>query len=174
MSPRESEILYQSEDELSTASESVDHDTVKKSVSFGAIQIREYDRVLGDNPDVRVGPPVSIGWDFVQLDDMALDHYETTRPKKKLYLRMSSITRKNLLKNVFDVPEEEIRAAEKEVQKIQKQRSQTKKQGKSGAKVESVLKAAKRRLRRTFSTEGMRQGFATSSADGGMIPMSAY
>jgi hypothetical protein len=40
--------------------------SIKKAVSFGLIEVREYNSVVGDNPTVRFGPPMSIGWEFVQ------------------------------------------------------------------------------------------------------------
>jgi hypothetical protein len=33
--------------------------TTKKSVRFNAIQIRDYERVVGDNPSCTAGPPLS-------------------------------------------------------------------------------------------------------------------
>jgi hypothetical protein len=133
------------------------------------IQVREYNRVLGDNPDVLFGPPISIGWDYTQKDALPMDEYENTKPSRKSSFRMSSVTRRNLLLNVFEVPAEEIRAVEREVKKIQKQRSQTNKQGTAGRVVESAMQSAKRRLRRTFSSKDILNSFAHAS--GGMIPM---
>jgi hypothetical protein len=172
MSPRETDKLYHSDTESTIGTS--DHsshtsNTSKKSVSFGVIQVREYNRVLGDNPDVLFGPPISIGWDYVQKDALPMDEYETTKPQRKGALRMSSVTRRNMLLNVFEVPADEIRAVEREVKKIQKQRSQTNKQGTAGRAVESAMQSAKRRLRRTFSSEHILKSFALTS--GGMIPM---
>jgi hypothetical protein len=168
MSPREADKLYHSDTESTVGSNS-DSVTNKKSVSFGVIQVREYNRVLGDNPDVQFGPPVSIGWDYVQKDALPMDEYETAKPRRKTALRMTSVTRRNLLLNVFDVPAEEIKAVEKEILKIQKQRTQTNKQGMTGRVVESAMQSAKRRLRKTFSGDSLLKSFANSS--GGMIPM---
>jgi hypothetical protein len=166
MSPRDTDKLYHSDTE-STIATIDDFSTSKKSVSFGVISVREYNRVLGDNPDVLFGPPISIGWNYVQKESIAMDEYEATKPQRKTALRMSSVTRRNLLLNVFDVPAEEIKAVEREVQKIQKQRSQTNKQGTAARVVESAMQSAKRRLRRTFSSEHILKSFANV----GMIPM---
>jgi hypothetical protein len=172
MSPRETDKLYHSDTESTVASntDSIASITIKKSVSFGSIQVREYNRVLGDNPDVQFGPPISLGWNFVQKDALPMNEYETNKPQRTRGLRMSSVTRRNLLTNVFGVPAEEIAAVEKEVKKIKKQRSQTNKQGTTGRAVESAMQSAKRRLRRAFSSENFLKSFANSS--GGMIPMS--
>jgi hypothetical protein len=48
---------------------------------------------------------------------------------------MSSITRKNVLHNIFGILEEELRAAEKEIQKIRKQRDGNKNQSKIAGKI---------------------------------------
>jgi hypothetical protein len=168
MSPREADKQYSSDTESTDSTVESTVTKSRKTVSFGVIQIREYNRVLGDNPDVRVGPPVSIGWEYVQNEALALNDYEINKPERKHSLRMSSITRKNILKNVFGVPEADIVAAEKEVQKIRKQRLQTSHQGKTGRVVESAMQSAKRRLSRTFSTENLLKGLANS---GGMTPM---
>jgi hypothetical protein len=170
MSPLDTDKLYHSDTESTIATNDDSSRTSKKSVSFGVIQVREYNRVLGDNPDVIFGPPISIGWEYTQNDALPMDEYERTKPRRKSSLRMSSVTRRNLLLNVFEVPAEEIRAVEREVQKIQKQRSQTLKQGTAGRVVESAMQSAKRRIRRTFSSKDILKSF--SQASGGMIPMS--
>lgn len=83
---------------------------------------------------------------------MPLDDYELSHIRKGTY-RLSSITRKNLLLNVVGISEEEIRNAEKEVQRIKALRAITSRQGKTGEKTEAVMESAKRKLRRTFSRE---------------------
>ena len=169
MSPRETDKLYHSDTESTIETKDDSSHTSKKSVSFGMIQVREYNRVLGDNPDVLFGPPISIGWNYTQKDALSMDEYESTKPPREGALRMSSVTRRNLLLNVFGVPAEDIRAVEREVKKIQKQRLQTNKQGTAGRVVESAMQSAKRSLRRTFSSKDILSSFVHAS--GGMIPM---
>lgn len=130
-------------------------------VSFSSIQVREYERIVGDHPDTKVGPPVSIGWKFVENHEVDIDQYEADRTLKGTR-RMSSITRKNLLHNVFGIPEEEIRNAEKEVQKILKSRERTSKQGKVSEKIEATTQSFGRRLKRTFSKGQLLKGLAES------------
>jgi hypothetical protein len=134
----------------------------KKSVSFDSVTVREYNRVIGDHPEVKVGPPVSLGWEYLQLPEQSLEEYHESKPERRS-LRLSSITRKNLLLNVFGYSEEEIRAAEKEVQVIRKKREQSRKQGKAGIVVESAMQSARRRFRRSFSGDVF-QGFAAVSS----------
>jgi hypothetical protein len=161
------ESIDKAETTTTTATpETFDNKLVLRSskVQFGSIEIREYNRIVGDHPDVRVGPPVSIGWEYATRAPVSIDEYETTRPPYKLFLRMNSITRKNMLNNVFGYSEEEIRSAEKEVQKIRKQREVTNKQGKTGAKVESAVSSFRRTLRRSFSSENFLKAFSVAGS----------
>lgn len=135
----------------------------KSRVSFSTVEIREYERVVGDHPDTKVGPPMAIGWAFAESEVSMLDDYESDRlSTRKGTRRMSSITRKNILKNVFAIPEEEIRMAEKEVQKIFLKRVKTSNQGKVAEKVEEGLETIGRRLKRTFSKERLWKGLVES------------
>ncbi|EEC43065.1 predicted protein [Phaeodactylum tricornutum CCAP 1055/1] len=172
MSPRERQDV-----ELLKASESTEslpalEKTPIKTVQFGAIEIREYNRIVGDHPDVKVGPPVSLGWEYNVREPVDINEYEATRPSRKVYLRMSSITRKNMLHNVFGIDEEEIASSEKEVQRIKKQREASNKQSKTGEKVESAFQSMKRKFRRKISSENLFRGIA--SASGSMIAVGMH
>jgi hypothetical protein len=140
----------------------------KSSVRFGSIEIREYERIVGDHPDVKFGPPMGIGWQYYQNEQIPIDEYERRRGPKKFMLRMSSITRKNVLRNVFNIPEQEIRSAEKEVQKIQKLRERSAKQSVAAAKVEETIRRPFRRFNTMFTPETILKSFAMSTPMGGM------
>lgn len=47
-------------------------------IQFSTVEVRQYERVLGDNPGVSSGPPVSIGWKHFEDRTMVLpiDEYE--------------------------------------------------------------------------------------------------
>ena len=91
---------------------------------------------------------------------------------KRRVLRLSSVTRRNILKNTFEIDEKEILRAEREVAKIQRQREETSKQGKASELVESALQSAKRKIRRRFSSESFLKGL--SGASGTMGPFGVY
>jgi hypothetical protein len=134
-----------------------------RRVAFGVIHVREYERIVGDHPDCRVGVPLSIGWAYNQKEGMPVDQYETHRVKKG-NLRMSSITRKNLLRNVFGISDEELRDAEKEVQRIRKSREHSMKQSAVVAKTESAVKSFRKRLGRVLTVDKLVSGLAAASS----------
>jgi hypothetical protein len=133
----------------------------RRRVRFSTVEIREHERIVGDHPDVRVGVPIALGWKHEDLEPVPLDVFERSHIKKGTY-RLSSITRKNLLANVFNIPEEEIRQAEKEVQRIKEQRTSTLKRSKTSNTAEAVVQSAKRKLRRRFSKEKLLNAMAHS------------
>lgn len=59
------------------------------SVSFDTVEVREYPIILGDNPAVSEGPPLTIDWDYDNVDEFSLDEYETTRPQRRGTVEMN-------------------------------------------------------------------------------------
>lgn len=57
--------------------------SLDRLVQFNEIQIREYERTVGDNPSVTKGPPVSIGWNYKEKESKPLEEYENTREERK-------------------------------------------------------------------------------------------
>ncbi|CAB9511952.1 expressed unknown protein [Seminavis robusta] len=128
-------------------------------VGFRSIQIREFERIVGDHPDVtHGGPPLGIGWDYVEGDVLDIDEYEK---QKSDYIaansdtpwliglrRMSSGRRRDLLGIEFNVPLDEIIEAELQVELVKKQRAQTNGQKKVFAMTEEIIQSAKRKLNR--------------------------
>jgi hypothetical protein len=168
MSPRERPQLesdHPSSSFLDTKKEA------RKSVRFSEIKIREYNRTVSDHPEA-VGVPIGLDWSFIENPATPIDQYERERPMKRRNLRLSSITRKNLLINVFQVDESEIHRADNEVKRIKKQRENSLKQGKIAAHMESAFLSTKRKFRKTFfSREELFQGFAMAS---GLPPLAAF
>lgn len=144
-----SSVLFSlNQDEISSDDDD-DYDRTRViRVTFGPIHVREFERVIGDHPDTKVGVPLAIGWAYYDRETaVSIEKYEADRIRKG-NLRMSSITRKNLLHNVFGIPEEDLRAAEKEVQQIKKMKDRSDRHKKLTLKTESVVKGIGRRLRR--------------------------
>jgi len=101
----------------------------RRSVSFGPIHVRQYERIVGDHPETKVGVPLAIGWAYYEDEDhpdgISIERYEADRIRRGK-VRMSSITRKNMMLHVFKFPEEEIKQAEKRSIKLRKQREKAK------------------------------------------------
>ena len=143
--------------------------SARKRVVFGNIQVREYNRTIGDNPSVRVGIPVALDWHFSELPVLSIDEYEGSRPPYKTMLRLSSITRRNMLLNVWGYSEEDIASADKEVQKIKRRQSQ----GSASGAVENTTRKANsvgRKLRKGF----MKSLVATSRMMAPQLMTQAY
>jgi hypothetical protein len=52
-----------------------------KSVVFGRISFREYPIIMGCNPSVGQGVPVTIGWNYFNEYDVAVETYERSTNK---------------------------------------------------------------------------------------------
>lgn len=148
-----------------TDSDSSSSDTT--TVSFGPIFVREYERIVGDHPETQIGVPLGLGWGFYQREAISIEKFESDRiPKRNL--RMSSITRKNILHNVWGIPEDELRAAEKEVQQIK--RSRPNKPIKLEQIKQSKSKKLGRKIRKLVNVEALMKGLTVAISSGAVIP----
>ena len=98
------------------------------NVKFNSIQIRYYDITLGDNPSCMYGPPVTLDWNYDEMEPVAIDSYEEGKknpPRRMHQMVMLSRQRKNLLKTAAGITDDEIFAATDEMHKIQKERNMT-------------------------------------------------
>ena len=86
----------------------------------------------------------------------------------KQHLRLSSVTRYNLLHNVFGISEEELRSAE-EKQKLAKQSG---KSGKLSSKGASKLKKMKKKVRKFINAENFIKGLSMAASHGMMLSAS--
>lgn len=154
-------------------------------VSFASIHIRDYNRIVGDHPDAKAGPPLAIGWAFVEKDAMDINTYEQQKAQAKEnsdkpwmfgLRRMTANRRRDLLQTEFEIPVEELDAAEQQVQKVRKQRAQTNNQKKLFTRTEEMMQSAKRKLQRTFTANSqdktyMPQVYATAAAPFPTLPV---
>jgi hypothetical protein len=119
--------------QLSTASESAAHPeklrrpSIKRGVSFSSIDIREHERIAGDNPCVSSGVPLAIGWRSFQHDPIPLDAYETAKgpPRDKIEMMVPAGIRRSMLRDEFKVPIADINAAMKSVNITKRNRAHT-------------------------------------------------
>ena len=101
----------------------------KKLVQFGSIEIRSYDICIGDNPSVSYGTPVSLDWTYQLCGQVAVDVYESSKPRQRRNLRqmmMNSYHRRHVLLMHWNATEAECLAAEQQVNRLRNQRGLTK------------------------------------------------
>lgn len=127
----------------------------KKSVRFGTINIRKYNRILGDNPACSSGCPVQLDWDSYPQPIVPIDEYETNRlPRRtRRHLQLTAITRRNSLHYHFGYTHAEIEQGAEEIKKIKKQRLLTKSLTTNMEKREEFVQNVTRKIKRTFSRE---------------------
>jgi hypothetical protein len=59
------------------------HIHVKQQIRFSTIEIRDYPRILGDNPSTTQGPPLTIDWIPMRSCSLSIDEYEQSRPPRR-------------------------------------------------------------------------------------------
>ena len=123
----------------------------KNSVVFAAIEMREYERIVGDNPSCSRGPPISIGWSYVLAFQGDVDEYETSvkahkRSKKEFYCTAEK--RIQILSKEWGVTREEMNRARRECTYIQYCRAKTSfSTSRAAAKEAAFLRKANDRMK---------------------------
>ena len=86
-------------------------------------------RTLGDNPACMSGPPISLDWSYSKETEIGMEEYEKIKTKKrgkgKNLLRLGKDSRVDLLQNHLGYSEDEIQAAMKEKNSVQRGRAIT-------------------------------------------------
>jgi len=95
-------------------------------VIFDTIEIRSFAIVLGDNPSVTKGPPISIGWDYFAQCELPLTKFERSRPPRrwKPQLKIPWDVRYEMLERCGE-RDEDVEAQVRAVDRIKQQRVQT-------------------------------------------------
>jgi len=96
------------------------------SVSFADVEVRSYPIILGDNPAVSAGPPITIDWYPSHLAACSVDDYEKTREgiiRGIIELKMPSHVRFDMLSKT--VKTAEIAKRTKEMTDVKRQRLET-------------------------------------------------
>uniref|UniRef100_A0A7S4JDC2 Uncharacterized protein n=1 Tax=Odontella aurita TaxID=265563 RepID=A0A7S4JDC2_9STRA len=136
----------------STASATFDQDSISslensndlaskaiRAVRFGAVEIREYPRVLGDNPCVSSGPPLALGWEHLSVSSMDLESYESSRPFRCVKDKMAvpHMIRDDWLREA-GYSRQEITVASRVACEIKAQRRKSASQKKAGRKADEI------------------------------------
>lgn len=98
-----------------------------KRCSFSSVDIREHERIAGDNPCVTSGVPLSIGWGYYQHSPISLDDYELNRgpPRDKIEMMVPAGVRRQMLRDEFGVSVAEMNASMREVNVTKRLRRHT-------------------------------------------------
>lgn len=101
-----------------------------RRVSFGSVSTREFERIIGDNPCCRSGPPLGIGWQYNECEDITIDSHQLKRVKRqsivgKTIHPVTKSERRSILKWDWCYTEEEMLEAEDEIIRVQWQRHAT-------------------------------------------------
>mmetsp|Transcript_25246 Transcript_25246/g.39084 ORF Transcript_25246/g.39084 Transcript_25246/m.39084 type:complete len:229 (+) Transcript_25246:3-689(+) len=123
------------------------------AVSFDRLQIRTYCRAVGDNPCVRNGAPVSLGWKYNIGPSMSVDEYEQTRPLRRQgpQMVMPRLERERVLLD-HGFSRADLRDAVRSVTATKKKRLQTVNNLKM-AKAEEMFENAKRGITGVFRSK---------------------
>jgi len=75
---------------------------IERRVSFDAVEIREYNRILTDNPATSNGPPIGLGWVYFPEDTITLDldtyeSYQCDLRRSRRELTIPSVVREEIL-----------------------------------------------------------------------------
>mmetsp|Transcript_7604 Transcript_7604/g.10152 ORF Transcript_7604/g.10152 Transcript_7604/m.10152 type:complete len:257 (-) Transcript_7604:176-946(-) len=133
----------------------------KHSVSFSMIEVRKYERTLGDHPCVSSGAPVALGWRYNQYDGMSVDEYEKTREPalQKEQMRIPHEVRVQMLLEHAQISAREVKEAELSAQKARKEMVKSIKKAKAARSnhLEEMKETAKRKLGRVVRGTGKKQ-----------------
>ena len=128
-------------------------------ISFSTIEIRFYDRILGDNPSCSNGPSLSIGWNY-DVDNvirLPLDKFEYMRSDRLdgPELVISRIEREEMLEEL-GYKERDIAEAVRSNIRAKNQRRQTI-NNLSVMPVEEIIEKASRKMKRVFRRKGRKK-----------------
>ena len=123
----------------------------KKKVRFNAIQIRSYERIVGDNPSCTSGPPLSIGWQYGKTNIIDVNSYEMARPYRKnsTGLILSREEREALLLNWGASFHDIVESVRGNI-KVKNQRRQTVTNLGKVERIEEAFESATRKLKRAL------------------------
>jgi hypothetical protein len=119
-------------------------------ITFGNVSVRRYSLTVGDHPECRVGPPITLDWKYYDNEEItSIDHYEKNRGGTEPR-RLLSSQRRKLLHEEFGVSEEDIANSQKEVHIIRENRVESiesKQYKKKTNRIKSLIKSVGRKTR---------------------------
>jgi len=120
----------------------------QRRVRFREVEVREYNRVIGDNPSVTTGPAISLGWSYNVADRMTINEYERTRKITGQVRPIRRIDREEMLRDL-GFSRSEIADAVRGIIRTKNQRRQTYHNLKV-ARMEEAVESAVKTVKRVF------------------------
>ena len=116
---------------------------LQPSVSFDSIEIHEHAVILGCNPSVSAGPPLTISWESLSSSIQTVEHYERSRGTRRsaLFLRKSKTERDTILKEE-GFSSEELAVATSSADSIRQSREES---AQEKSDLQALLKESQRR-----------------------------
>jgi len=118
-------------------------------VSFDRVNVRSYPIVLGDNPSVSKGAPISIDWQHFRQDNSDIDKYEEARQdarRSKTQMRIPYGVRYDILENAGE-HDKTVDDVVKEMDEIRKRRGLIARQPEWQVNIEVKKEMARRWLK---------------------------
>lgn len=127
--------------------------TMKRNVSFSKIEIRNYERTLGDNPCVSAGPPLALGWKYDPNHAvMAIDEYEEAKtPRSKAEMLMPREIREMTLKESWGVSRSEMNTVARDINITKRNRRATARSSAVIEKRHEQIEKTSRKVKRIVS-----------------------
>ena len=124
----------------------------KPSIKFSSVEIREYPRIVGDNPSCASGAPMSMDWCHYPQQYYEFDDFEEGRPEPRgrSEMQIPSRIRHQMLCCDWGCSMQSIMAAAKETKHIRELRNKTATQSDRSFKKEERLEMTGRILKSVF------------------------
>ena len=119
-----SSYLSLNSDELLSCDKQEDEDEEEEfKVSFSNVSVREYEIILGDNPSVSSGAPLSLGWKYNPHEKVtSLDKVSSSLRRSGNELLLSDEQRHSLLSSNSSISLDDINEVLESVEKIKMER----------------------------------------------------
>jgi len=127
-----------------------------KSVRFDTVEIREHASILGCNPGVTSGPPLTICWKVLNSQILPLEEYEASRGPRRsaLFLKRSKTEREQLLlRSGFD--KDQIQKAEELAKAIRSSREES---AAERSELQALMRESKRKTQHKRNQKKQRKG----------------
>ncbi|KAL7552790.1 hypothetical protein ACHAWF_016046 [Thalassiosira exigua] len=111
--------------DLSSSEGAKGRDYRRSRVAFDSVEMREYDRTVGDNPCCRSGPPLSLDWSYSKKYEKNIEEFELERAVDHRLKRVNKYRRRNMLAFAWGLSDEELKEARRDTKRAQRQRSVT-------------------------------------------------